>query len=177
MTTSSGQMADRILDAAEARARRGGYGGFSFRDLAEDVGVKSASVHHHFPTKADLARRLAARYLERASAALGDPSGLSAREAGARVAGMFIDGNERDGRMCLCGVFGAESDALPDGVPELVDGFFDHLSAWLAPAFRAGGAMRPETFVAALEGGMIMARTKGRPELLREIADDLLSRL
>ena len=31
--------------------RRGGFHGFSFRDLAADVGIKSASVHYHFPIK------------------------------------------------------------------------------------------------------------------------------
>jgi TetR/AcrR family transcriptional repressor of nem operon len=29
--------------------RHAGYGGFSFRDLAAEIGIKSASVHHHFP--------------------------------------------------------------------------------------------------------------------------------
>src|SRR3712207_8206920 len=48
---ASGGTAERIMDAAERRIRAAGYGGFSFRELAAEVGVKSASVHHHFPTK------------------------------------------------------------------------------------------------------------------------------
>ena len=40
-----------IMDAAERRMRSGGFNGFSFRDIADDVGVKSSSVHYHFPTK------------------------------------------------------------------------------------------------------------------------------
>jgi AcrR family transcriptional regulator len=43
----------------------GGYDGFSFRELAADVGVKSASVHHHFPTKAILGAGVARRYTDR----------------------------------------------------------------------------------------------------------------
>ncbi|WP_157628311.1 helix-turn-helix domain-containing protein, partial [Ensifer sp. BR816] len=43
------------MDAAEERIRRAGYSGFSFREIAADVGVKSASVHYHFPTKERLA--------------------------------------------------------------------------------------------------------------------------
>ena len=40
-----------IMDAAERRMRIGGFNGFSFREIAADVGVKSSSVHYHFPTK------------------------------------------------------------------------------------------------------------------------------
>ena len=46
------ETAERLMDLAEAHIRNAGYGGFSFRDLAAEIGIKSASVHHHFPTKA-----------------------------------------------------------------------------------------------------------------------------
>lgn len=42
------------MDIAEAHIREVGYWGFSFRDLAANIGIKSASVHHHFPTKAGM---------------------------------------------------------------------------------------------------------------------------
>jgi TetR/AcrR family transcriptional repressor of nem operon len=35
-----------IMDAAERRMQRGGFGGFSFREIAADVGIKSSSVHY-----------------------------------------------------------------------------------------------------------------------------------
>ena len=43
------------MDLAEGHMRNAGYGGFSFRDLAAEIGIKSASVDHHFPTKATMA--------------------------------------------------------------------------------------------------------------------------
>ena len=43
-----------IMDAAERRMQLGGFGGFSFREIAADVGIKSSSVHYHFPTKVAL---------------------------------------------------------------------------------------------------------------------------
>ena len=44
-----------------------GYAGFSFRDLAAEAGIRSASAHHHFPTKAaaTVARRAADRFFDR----------------------------------------------------------------------------------------------------------------
>ena len=72
---------EQILDAAEKRARMAGYHGFSFRDVAEDVGIKSSSVHYHFPTKGDLCEALARRYTVRAADRLGDPRILAPGEA------------------------------------------------------------------------------------------------
>ena len=46
--------AEEILEVAERHMRAGGFDAVSFRDIAAEVGIKSASVHYHFPQKADL---------------------------------------------------------------------------------------------------------------------------
>ena len=56
-----------IIDAAERRMQLGGFGGFSFREIAADVGIKSSSVHYHFPTKEDLAAAVIRRWAEETS--------------------------------------------------------------------------------------------------------------
>src|SRR6202008_1598325 len=55
-----------IMDAAERRMQAGGFGGFSFREIAEDVGIKSSSVHYHFPAKENLAAAVVRRWAEKA---------------------------------------------------------------------------------------------------------------
>jgi TetR/AcrR family transcriptional regulator, transcriptional repressor for nem operon len=45
------ETAEQLMDLAKAHIRNAGYGGFSFRDLAAESGIKSASVHHHFPPR------------------------------------------------------------------------------------------------------------------------------
>ena len=45
---------EQLLTVAADLLQRVGYASFSFRDLAEAVGIRAASVHYHFPTKADL---------------------------------------------------------------------------------------------------------------------------
>ena len=62
--------AQKLMDLAEFHIRDGGYRGFSFRELAAEMGIKSASVHHHFPTKATMAAAVARRYAERFFAAV-----------------------------------------------------------------------------------------------------------
>ncbi len=154
------QMRDRILDAAEARARRGGYNAFSFREIAQDVGVSSAAIHYHFAAKADLAAALTLRYTKRALERLGDPAGLTGAAAIDRVHALFRDALTEDDQMCLCGLFAAERDILPAGVDAAVAGFFQAILAYLRAAMRDGHAPdAPEAVLAKLEGALILART------------------
>ena len=61
---------EKILAAARQAAQAHGYGGLNFRDLAADVGIKAASIYHHFPSKADLGAAVARRYWEDTAAGL-----------------------------------------------------------------------------------------------------------
>ena len=160
---------DQILDAAEKRARMAGYHGFSFRDLAEDVGIKSSSVHYHFPTKGELAEALARRYTLRVAEKLGDPDDLAPGAGRARVVSLFRDALLIDDRMCLCGLFGAERDALPPPVAAAVADFFGLILGYLerAPAAVRRGE-KPAALLARLEGALILARALNDPGLFDE---------
>ena len=163
---------DRILDAAEGMARRGGYHGFSFREVAAAVGVKSASVHHHFPTKEDMATELATRYAERFVGALGAPE---APDAVGRLVAAYRAALRQDDQMCLCGLFGAEIDALPVGVGDAVRGFFRANLDWAARALGGPGTQaRAETLVAGLEGALLTARSLRDADLYDRVAERLV---
>ncbi|MEL4014032.1 TetR/AcrR family transcriptional regulator [Dryocola clanedunensis] len=45
---------DNLLDLADTLIQENGYAGFSYADLAERMGIRKASIHHHFPSKTDL---------------------------------------------------------------------------------------------------------------------------
>ena len=51
-------MAERILDTAQALAQVRGYNGFSHADVSAELAITKASIHYHFPGKADLAEAL-----------------------------------------------------------------------------------------------------------------------
>jgi TetR/AcrR family transcriptional repressor of nem operon len=147
------------MDLAEARFREGGYAGFSFRDLAAELGIKSASVHHHFPTKAMMAAAVARRYGQRFLDSVARPPDAANDDAVAVYRSAFRAALARDGKMCLCGVLGAEAGALSPEVADEIKSFFrrciDDLSA------RIGGpAAESQAFhvMATLEGGMMLAR-------------------
>ncbi|HEY4253435.1 MAG TPA: helix-turn-helix domain-containing protein [Roseomonas sp.] len=156
------ERAEAIMDAAERRIREAGYNGFSFRDLAADVGIKSSSVHHHFPTKEALAVAVARRYAERCEAAFAarQAAGAAPVEAWRHV---FRQALREDGRMCLCGVLGAESSSLPPEVQAEARRFFLRgLDSLARPAAQA------KQVFATLEGAMLLARSLGDPDSFDE---------
>ena len=63
--------ADEILEVGQEFIQTVGYDGFSYRDIADRVGIKSASVHYYFPSKSDLALAVARQYRSDFSLALG----------------------------------------------------------------------------------------------------------
>jgi len=69
----------KILDLAEKLIRQHGYHAVSFRDLADELGIKSASIHYHFRHKEDLGEAVIARYAEAFHEGLGGamPKGMS----------------------------------------------------------------------------------------------------
>ena len=184
---STGTKAADILETAESLARNRGYHGFSYRDIAAEVGIKSASVHYHFPTKADLGVAVARRYTERFLAALGDPTDpkTAPRLLLARYAAAYRKSLVEDRQMCLCGLFGAEVAVLPAPVAAEVQGFFERSVEWLQVVLvrdGSGGAVdeaqsrqRALTILAALQGAMIVARTLGRVEVFDDIVEGTIS--
>src|SRR6201987_194682 len=61
---------EAILTAARRTAQAHGYGGLNFRDIGAEVGIKAASIYHHFPSNADLGASWAKPYWEDTAAAV-----------------------------------------------------------------------------------------------------------
>jgi TetR/AcrR family transcriptional repressor of nem operon len=162
--------ASRILDVAERLVQTRGFNGFSYADVAEELGVSKAALHYHYASKADLGEALVRRYADRFTRGLQE---VDARSVDARTkldayARIYAD-VLRDGRMCLCGMLAAEYRTLPDPMREAVVRFFEDNEAWLEAVLERGkadGQLRyegsalevAEAIVSSLEGAMLVAR-------------------
>src|SRR2546423_11907767 len=71
-TKQEPRTAERALDVAERLVQTGGFSSFSYADIATELGITKASLHYHFPGKAELGHALVTRYAERFNQALGD---------------------------------------------------------------------------------------------------------
>ena len=169
---------EAILAAAKRAAQAHGYGGLNFRDLAEEVGIKAASIHYHFPSKADLGAAVARRYWEDTATGLESMSAETSDPVRClrRYPGVFRKALESDNRMCLCSFMAAEYDDLPDAVKTEVQAFADINVAWLGRMLTAaaGGEdsePRARAIFAAVAGAQLMARSRADISLYDALID------
>lgn len=166
---STVDMKSTLLAEAETLVRTVGYAAFSYADLSERVGIRKASIHHHFPTKEALGNALIDAYLARFT---GELDRLSERRLDTRgrlmAYGEFFAGGLRDGLMPLCGALAAGSADLPASMQKRVERFFRTHLSWLEKEFRAGLArgdvptdLKPDRaallLLSALQGASLVA--------------------
>ena len=179
----------RILDVAERLVQTRGFNGFSYADIAVELGLTKASLHYHFATKAELGRTLIARYTETFETALHAITAKLPRadERLRAYVKLYADvlANER---MCLCGMVAAEYGTLPLQMQEAIRVFFEFNESWLAGLLDQGnregclsvGVPPHEAarmLVGALEGEMLLARAYGDPGRFASAAKLLLAQL
>jgi TetR/AcrR family transcriptional repressor of nem operon len=170
----SGNAREAILSAARRAAQAHGYAGLNFRDLAAEVGIKAASIHYHFPGKADLGAAVAQRYWQDTAAELDAmladaPDPLDCLR---RYPLIFRRSLENGNRLCLCSFMAAESDDLPETVKVEVRTFTDVNVAWLSKVLAAAGHAdtaandtRARAMFAAVAGAQLVARSRADPDL------------
>ena len=179
----------RILDIAERLVQTRGFNGFSYADIAEALEVTKASLHYHFPSKAELGKRLIERYEETFLAALRgiDAAAGSPREKLKRYARIYAD-VLRDKRMCLCGMLASDYATLPKPMQDEVRHFFDQNEQWLAALLEQGrksgslefkGSARElaGSIVGSLEGAMMLPRSYGDAARFDSAAERLIASL
>jgi TetR/AcrR family transcriptional regulator, transcriptional repressor for nem operon len=179
----------RILDVGERLVQVRGFNGFSYADVAGELSMTKASLHYHFPAKADLGEAIIARYAGRFSEALAAidaelthaPAKLSA------YAELYAD-VLRNERMCLCGMLAAEYDTIPSRMRDAVVSFLDDNESWLASVLEHGrhdgslsfagvSSITARSIVSGLEGAMLVARPYGAVERFETAAKQLLASL
>jgi TetR/AcrR family transcriptional repressor of nem operon len=186
-TAAPSAAAKAVLDVAEQLVQTRGYNGFSYADIAARLGVTKASLHYHFPSKAQLGRALIERYQIVFDAALSaiDRQSADPRDRLRRYAALYesVLNNER---MCLCGMLAAEYATLPVPMQKGLTSFFDANERWLTMVLERGlrtGVLqfsdsaneRARVLLGALEGAMLVARSYGDPRRFHAAAEQMLA--
>ncbi len=173
-------MRETILDAAEKRIRSVGYNAFSFRDLADDVGIRSASIHYHFPQKADLGVQLVQRYRERFQGQLTQIDRTDLMTGLEHFFKLYADALIVGEQVCLCAVLAAETGSLPSHLTEKVREFFKLNLDWLEALNQQfhveSKAPKPIEILTSLEGAMTIANAMGDKSLLLSVIEQYRGR-
>lgn len=181
--------AHKILDIAEIFTQTRGFNAFSYKDIQNELGIKTASIHYYFPTKQDLAEAMIGRYLDEYRASLDAikrkfPRSLAQLKA---LGDKFVQ-SAKNSKFCLCGMLASDILSLPPVVENQLNTFFTYNEKWIAATIRQGmndkeikGSVNPKRaaahYLAVLEGGLLIARAQKSPEHLQAIIKDMLLQL
>lgn len=132
---------DALVHAGESLMRTKGYAAFSYADLAETVGIRKASIHHHFPTKEELGIAIVEDYIARVRGEFEHIERVHQDVIG-RLEAFFqvFRASSEGGLLPLCGALAAEMAALPSGLQKLTHRFFDLQLKWLTAILETGVA-------------------------------------
>lgn len=183
--------ADDILNCARTLIVRGGYNSFSYADISKVVGIRTASIHHHFPSKSDLVRTLVFQYRKEVETGL---AGLErnitdpAEQLGAYIGYWEKCFSDLSDPFCVCALLASELPVLPEDVALEVRMHFRGLSDWLTAVWDRGAAQGrfrltetarddAERFMATVHGAMLSARAYGDAAIFGKIVRPLLERI
>ncbi len=177
----------QIIEVAQEYIQKVGFHAFSYRDIAERVGIRTASIHYHFPRKADLARAIVDRVRAATAAAIAeiDSSRAPAGERLRSFCGLFLETWGEGDRLCPMCMLAMGQEAIPAEVQRGVRDFWQGGEAWVSRTVadgQASGEFRPDidprtvgrTFVAALEGAMVAARAFSDRTRIEDVIDHLM---
>ena len=183
--------AEQILDLAETLIQTRGYSAFSYQDIADQLGIRKASIHYHFSSKSLLGLAVVDRYAKRLSSALdaiaadADQSSMAMLD---RYVAPYIELARTPDKVCLCAALAGEMLALPDELRQRVDRFFKQHQAWLAGILQRG-VERGEFALAtdadkmarlvfgALQGALLVKRTTADAAQLHDVITALKAQL
>ena len=185
MTTS-----EQIIETATVLLQKHGFNAFSYSDISKLIGIKTASIHYHYPSKYDLGKSLMKKYRLMHQVAMKDidtetSSPLKKLQAFAEIFNCTM-GN--DYRMCTCGMLTTDISSLPDSIKVEIQGFYVDSETWLASILKEGiekevfkldvsPAECAKTLFSSFEGAMLSARafedksrlTKSLKQIIKQI--------
>ena len=189
--TTAGTTADRIVEVGRTLITMRGYNGFSYADVAAAIGIRKASIHHHFPTKPDLAAAVIGQSRAAIDAQI-DLLTATEPDAMAQLRA-YVGYWERcilddDAPFCVAGMLAAELPSLPVELARSVESHFDALKRWLIDLLILGErqgsialsgypADEADDFIAGVYGAMLSTRACRDRARCAAIAERHLARI
>ncbi len=179
---------NEILILARDLLQSRGFSAFSYKDIADGLGIRKASIHYHFPTKDDLGIALLDTYREHVlewanSERVVEASPEKKLEYLFEVYRKIVD----TGKMiCPSGMFSSEWNNLSEGLKGKLKELMGEHRRWLVKVIRDGrenGDFSTEgdpvdlarLVYAGIQGAVQISRVQGDPSMYDAVARQLKS--
>jgi TetR/AcrR family transcriptional repressor of nem operon len=163
-----------ILKTAGRLLQTRGFNGFSYAHVAEELGVKTAAVHYHFPSKTDLGMALIQHHRERCQRWMKDAQGRDAWAQLEGYLGIYEPFLKDGGRVCPGGALQAEHQAIAPEMQVELRAMVKEVHVWLTGVLETGRRQKAFFFDgdAADKAFCIMAAVQGALQLARSVGKD-----
>lgn len=176
---------ERLLTRTQKLIQQGGTQGFSYQQLAHDIGIRKANVYYHFPSKEALVNAVLVRYIETFTHFLNQQESATADVKLQAYCHYFVQMLSQHNQLCPVVMLTLEQSSLNESTIKLMQDFLKQNEQWLTQVFRQGKATRQLMFVgsetthakqlfATVQGSMLTARMSGQRGDFQAIVDQLL---
>lgn len=176
---------ERLLARTQKLIQQGGTQGFSYQQLANDIGIRKASVYYHFPSKEALINAVLIRYIDTFNHFLSQQEGINAEAQLHAYCHYFVQILSQNNQLCPVIMLTLEQNSLNDSTLSLMHEFLKRNEQWLTQVFRQGKSTRQlmltgsetvhaKQLFATVQGSMLTARMSGQRGDFQAIIDQLL---
>lgn len=130
---------DMLIDLADKYIREDGYNAFSYADISREIGIKTASIHYHFPSKTDLGVAVIRKHLEEFRATTANLAEASPMQ---RLL-YFLDNYSTirsENKVCLVGSLATAFNTLEKPIQQELKIFADEVLNWMITILADGKA-------------------------------------
>jgi TetR/AcrR family transcriptional repressor of nem operon len=183
------EMKERILEIAKRLIQQRGVNGFSYADIAKELEIAKASLHHHYATKTALVNALMEQYTDQLTSYLDELTGQNTSYQAKITAYMNLYAHTLScDRICMGGMLSAEAITLDESVLPLLKRFFDIQQTWLTTQLQEGKLAGEFTFahdaeseacnmISALQGALIVSRSTQNKVFFENTVQGVLAHL
>jgi len=175
----------KILNSAQRLIQTRSFEGFSFQDIADEVGIRKASLYHHFDSKDAVAIGVLKRGADWVTGQLDATKELAPPERLERYFDLFHDLHGKAERMCPGGSFASVLGAVSPAVQRALHAFTKMHLDWLEGVVREGAALgafeigeqAPRDVAlqifSSVQGALLTGRLTADPGVLDAVATEL----
>lgn len=178
-----------IMELGQGLMQERGYNAISYADIAEEIGIRKASIHYYFPSKQDLVHAVLQRYRKNFMNDLKkiEPS-LNSEEKLFQFFNYYRKPLTDNFKLCLCSILAAEIFTFPIKTQDEINGFFRDNEKWLKKIIEQGQLSgnwsthidsneQSQIIMAFVQGAQLLARSSGNIKYYDEMMQGQMKNL
>jgi TetR/AcrR family transcriptional repressor of nem operon len=162
-----------------------GFNGFSFQDLADDLGIRKASLHYYFSSKEDLGLALIQEYEHHFNLFIEKSAKLPAIRQFEQWIKYFYTMSKDHLRLCPVGILSCELNTLSPKMQKQLAKFQTSQRLWAQQTLKKGikekkfrrnlnTSWAADIFLESIQGGLQISRLHKKPALFQKSMKGLL---